>query len=246
MVLAFSGGIDSAFVLKVAAGVLPRDKFLAVTVVSPISRRGAPEAARAWADRWGVNHTYLELDHLRWLEFVRNDSRRCYYCKRNMYGHLLNLVRERGFRTLVDGTQTDDLQEDRPGLEAIRELGVKTPLLEAGLDKDEILRSFSLMEMSPPYRFSGPCLATRIPTGVPISRTALDMVAEAEERLLPFGFQTLRVRYHGELARIEVLKEDFARLLNLADEIVYEVKRVGFKYVSLDLEGWRRKLKKEE
>ncbi|WP_456433804.1 ATP-dependent sacrificial sulfur transferase LarE [Thermosulfuriphilus sp.] len=242
LAIAFSGGLDSSFLVAFAAMVL-EDALVALTISSPVCRPGSLEAVRAWAAKWGVKHVVFRLDHLHWPDFVRNDPRRCYYCKRNMYSHLLSWARQAGYRELADGTQVDDLGEDRPGLKAIEELAVKTPLLVAGFTKSEITEASEVLGVGLNTSFSGPCLATRIPTGTPISRQALRMVAEAERRLSSLGFKTLRVRYHGELARIEVLREDFPLLLGQADQIVYELKQIGFRYVSLDLEGWRRKLK---
>ena len=240
VVVAFSGGIDSTLVLKVAHDALG-SHVVAVTAVSPTLPESELELAKRLCEHIGAKHLLLQTDQLALPEFVRNDTTRCYHCKTDLYRGLATLQAQLGAGSMVDGTHVDDLGDDRPGLLAAREWRVRSPLVEAGLNKAEIrtcARALGLPNWDKP---AAACLSSRIPRGIPISREKLGRIERAEAVLAAEGLRQLRVRDAGEIARIEVAGEELAAFLD-ADRrarICRELKGLGFCYVTLDLEGYR-------
>lgn len=240
-VVAFSGGVDSTVVWKVAHDVLG-ERALGVTAISPTFA----EAERRWADRLareiGGAHCFIETDQLRLPDFVANDTQRCYHCRTDLYGLLKKIQAERRFAAIVDGTNLDDLSDDRPGLTAAREHGVRSPLVEAGLSKADVRALARHLALSNWDKPAAPCLSSRIPRGLPITAESLERVERAEQRLREEGFGQMRVRAHGALARIEVQEADIARLSDPArrKRLVAALKQLGFKTVTVDLEGYRQ------
>lgn len=239
-VIAYSGGVDSTLLAAIAHEILgPRA--LAVTAFSPIHPASEIAQAEALARQLGLRHVLIETKELDDPSFVVNDSLRCYYCKRGLLGLLRRIADEEGLEVVVDGTNYDDLSDYRPGRRAAEELGVRSPLLEAGLTKADIrhlCQSRGLLNWDKP---SSPCLATRIPYGTPITAELLGRVAAAEESLAKLGLRQLRVRHHGYIARIEVSAEDMALLIDgkMRLQVVEALRSLGYAYVTLDLAGYR-------
>lgn len=253
VLIAFSGGVDSTFLLKVCLDVLGKDKVLAVTARSSTYPARELEEAKALALKLGARHEIIESEELAVPGFSENPPERCYYCKKELFGKLVRMARERGFNFVADGSNADDTGDFRPGMKAKDELGVVSPLKEAGLTKAEI-RNFS-REMGLPTwdKPSFACLASRFPYGEKITAEKLDRVGKAEELLDALGFTQYRVRSHGDLARIEVSPDEIDRFFDssLREKVTKEFKKLGFVYVSLDLTGYRtgsmnESLKEEE
>lgn len=237
-VIAFSGGVDSALLLKTAADTLG-EKVLAVTVRSIINPPGEIEEAVSLAAATGVKHLVVDMDPLQYEEFVANSPLRCYYCKKKIMGLMFDLAREHGYEHVLDGVNADDTGDYRPGMQADGELGVKTPLLEAGLTKADIRELSRRLGLPTAAKPSAACLASRVPYGTRITAAALQRVADAEVYLRGMGFSQVRVRDHGNLARIEVPGEEVPGLVSEAAAIAAKLKELGFNYVTMDLQGYR-------
>lgn len=240
VLVAFSGGVDSTLLLKVAADALGPD-VLAVIAGSETYPRREIVAARALARRLGVRHRLIHTTELENPRFAANTPERCYHCKRELFGRLKAIAGEEGIPFVVDGANVDDRSDYRPGARAGRELGVRSPLRDAGLTKADIRalsRFFGLPTWDKP---SLACLASRFPYGSPIDRLALGRVGRAELFIATLGFRQVRVRHHGDTARVEVDPAQFPVLLrpSVREEIVRRFKRLGYLYVTFDLEGYR-------
>jgi uncharacterized protein len=240
VLVAFSGGIDSTLVFKVAHDTLG-DKVLAVTAASPTLPTIELEATRRLCAEIGGRHQIIDTDQLAIPDFARNDAGRCYHCKTDLYTMLEKLRSEKGTHTIVDGTNLDDLQDDRPGLIAARELGVRSPLVESEFSKQDVRALAKELGLSNWDKPAAACLSSRIPRGVVITREKLSRVEQAEAMLFQEGFRQVRVRDQGETARIEVDKAEFSRFLDpdRSERITADLKRLGFRFVTLDLEGYR-------
>jgi pyridinium-3,5-biscarboxylic acid mononucleotide sulfurtransferase len=237
--VAFSGGVDSSLVLRVAVDCLGASNVLAVTVASPVHPGWEREEAEAMAQALAVEHLIVESDELENEAFVINPADRCYICKFGRFSELTRLARERGFTHVLDGGNADDVTDYRPGQRAADELGVLSPLKDAGFTKADI-RSLSRLLGLPTWdRPSRACLASRFPYGERITREALWQVDQAETLLLELGIRQMRVRHHGNLARIELLPEDFGLVMSQRARLVARFKELGFNYVTLDLAGFR-------
>lgn len=237
-VIAFSGGVDSTFLLAAAKEALG-GRVTAVTAQSAsFPKRELDEAAR-FCRTLGVPQRTFISDELSIEGFRRNPPDRCYICKKAIFGELLKIAEELGAAAVCEGSNIDDEGDYRPGLRAIAELGVKSPLREAGLTKAEIRALSKEMELPTHSKPSFACLATRFPYGEEITAEKLAMTERAEQLLSECGFTQYRVRIHGTSARIELLPEEFPKLMELRREITAGFKEYGFTYVSLDLEGYR-------
>lgn len=237
--VAFSGGVDSTFLLSVACKALGKDNVLAVTATGPVYTQRERSFAQAFTRKLGVSHVLMPTWDLGRDGPYINVPDRCFGCKSELFGKLIKLAGERGFSTVVDGTNASDLGDYRPGLRALKLLGVRSPLLEAGLEKKEI-RSLS-REMGLPTwdRPAMACLASRFPYGASITEEALWQVERAEEFLLDRGFRQVRVRHYGDAARIEVAAGEIPRLVSESASVVSGLKALGYRYVTLDMEGYR-------
>ncbi len=239
-VIAFSGGVDSTFVAAVAFDVLG-DRAVAVTGVSPSVPASEVDEARELARRIGIRHELIDTHEMERDGYVQNSPMRCYHCKTELYGLLERYAREHGYAAVLDGCNADDLGDHRPGRVAAAEHGVRSPLVEAGLTKAEI-RALSKARGLPTWdKPAMACLASRIPYGTPVTVAALQQVGSAEAALRALGFRQLRVRHHGDVARIELEHEDMPLLLDpdRRAEVVRRVRAAGFRYVALDLAGFR-------
>ena len=238
--VAFSGGVDSTLLLYAAKEAIG-DRAIAVTVSSGSFPEREQMAACELAEKLHVRQLVVNVDEMAIEGFCANPENRCYLCKKEMFGRMLSLAREQGIDTVVEGSNTDDEDDYRPGMVAIRELGIKSPLRHAGLSKEEI-RSLS-REFGIPtwHKQSFACLATRFVYGEAITREKLQMVDKAEQLLIDMGFSQVRVRIHGDMARIEINPQEFEKLLrtDIRHKIYKSLKSFGFSYVTLDLSGYR-------
>lgn len=240
LLVAFSGGVDSTFLLKAASDTLG-EKCAAITATSPTyPEREFKEAVRL-ADSMKVRHIIVESNELLIPNFADNTEKRCYYCKSELFKISVDNARSLGFSFVADGSNADDLLDYRPGKTAANELGVRSPLQEAGLTKDEIRILSREMKLPTWDKQSFACLSSRFPYGTAITEERLSMVSEGEDLLRDLGFTQFRVRYHGETVRIEVEAKAIARFLDedLRKKIVAGFKEIGFIYITLDLQGYR-------
>ena len=236
--VAFSGGVDSTLLLAAAQEVLG-ENVLAVTLQAQTVPRQEMEEAKAFCAARGITQLICKADQFAIPGFRFNPEDRCYLCKKALFGEIARQAAERGFPHVLDGTNADDVTVYRPGRKAAEELGVVSPLLEAGLSKQEI-RTISKALGLPTWRKpANACLATRFPYGAELTEAKLSMVEAAENVLLKAGYPQVRVRVHGSIARIEVPGEEMERLLGERDFIVEKLHGIGFPYVTLDLEGFR-------
>lgn len=238
VLVAFSGGVDSTLLLKVAHAVLG-DKVLAVTANSEIYPPGEVEEARSLAITIGVAHVVFETKGLKSAAFTGNPPDRCYHCKKELYSQLLTIAREKGIHCVVDGVNADDASDYRPGMRAGVEMGVQTPLKEAGLTKQEIHALSRELGLPTADKPANPCLASRFPYGTEITREGLEMVHMSEVFLRGLGIPQLRVRHHGNLARIEVPGEYLGLVVERSRIVAAKLKEIGYAYVGLDLQGYR-------
>ncbi len=239
LVVAFSGGVDSSFLLAVACQAVA-GRVVAITAESPVHPVREKKAAAEFARRLGVEHLIVPSGEMQLPAFVANPQDRCYICKKHVMAQILDIASQMGISRVAHGANLDDLGDYRPGLKAAEEMAVAAPLVDAGLGKDDIRRFSRAMNLNTWNKPSMACLASRIPYGTPITRSALDMVERAEDVILGLGFRTCRVRHHGLTARIEVDSRDMQLLFeqDLREKIVVELKRIGFSHVAADLEGY--------
>ena len=236
--VAFSGGVDSTFLLKVAHDVLG-DKVLAITAASKfVPRRELDETIKFCAEN-EIRQIIFAADVLNIDGVAENPKNRCYLCKRELFKNFLRLAEENNCAAVIEGSNMDDTKDYRPGMKAIDELQIKSPLIAAELYKAEIRELSKTMNLPTWNKPSMACLASRFVYGETLTEQKLSMVEAAEGFLLSAGFNQLRVRVHGKIARIEILPEDFSKLLSLRDEISARFKNLGFDYVTLDLQGFR-------
>jgi uncharacterized protein len=239
VVVALSGGVDSSYLLWAALKALGPERVLAVTAVSPVIPSREREAASQIAKMLGARHLFLPTEQMADPEFLANTPERCYLCKRTVFSKLVEFARQEGFQNVAEGSNVDDELDFRPGARAIKELGILSPLKEAGLSKEEIRHLSRLAGLPTWDKPPQSCLATRIPQGKPITVEDLAMVEKAEDFLISLGLRTVRVRHHYPIARIEVGKEEMSKVVERAEDIVSALKAVGYGYVVLDLQGYR-------
>ena len=236
--VAFSGGVDSTFLLKVAQEVLG-DKVLALTAENKFVPVRELNAAKKFCEENKIRRVIFMSDVLKIPGVKENPANRCYLCKRELFRNFLRLAEEYNCAAVVEGSNMDDTKDYRPGMKAIAELQIKSPLIAAGLYKAEIRELSREMNLPTADKPSMACLASRIPYGETLTAEKLLQVEEAEDFLSSKGFKQLRVRIHGKIARIELLPADFDKLLEIREEISARLKSLGFEYVTLDLQGYR-------
>jgi uncharacterized protein len=239
VLVAYSGGVDSTLLLKVAQGALG-EKVLAVTATSLIYPSGELEAASQTAERLGIRHLIIRNRVLSLPNFLRNPRDRCYWCKKELFSQILAIAKKNGISYIIEGSNYDDRSDFRPGKRAVKEFGVRSPLDEAKLTKEEIRRlakKFGLPVWNKP---AFACLASRIPYGIKITRANLKKIEASEELLREVGIKgSLRVRDYGSVARIEILAKEFPKLLRVRNRLIRKFKALGYTYITLDLEGYR-------
>ncbi|MCR4694517.1 MAG: ATP-dependent sacrificial sulfur transferase LarE [Pseudobutyrivibrio sp.] len=238
--VAYSSGVDSTFLVYAMHEALG-DEGMAVTVSAGMVPGREIEEAKKYCKGLGVRHKIIEVDEGAISHFAENPTDRCYHCKKALFTEIIKQAKENGIFNVAEGSNLDDLGDYRPGLKAISELEVKSPLRELGFTKQDIRDISAYLGLSTAAKPSFACLASRIPYGEEITREKLLMVDKAEVMLLDKGFKQFRVRAHGNVARIELLPEDFARMMDqaLRDEIYNKFIEFGFSYVAMDLKGYR-------
>jgi uncharacterized protein len=241
VVVAFSGGVDSTFLLRVACDVLGPQQVLALTATSPTYPAFEFEQSRDLAAAMGVEQLVIESNELEIPGFAENNPRRCYHCKHELFTLCLSKAAQLNYAVVVDGSNLDDLSDYRPGRDAVQELQVRSPLLEAGLGKADIRLLSRQLNLPTWDKQPFACLSSRFPYGTRITAERLTRIDHCETFLRRQGFRNYRVRYHHEIARIEVAPAELARLLDdpLRETLLAEFKKAGFTYVTLDLQGYR-------
>lgn len=239
LAIAFSGGTDSTFLLAVAHKVLKKN-VIAITAKSRIHPVRETDLAVDYTKKHGIEHVIIQSNELKVPEFTANSRNRCYVCKMNLFPMMIRAAKKKGIRDLVHGANTDDLKDFRPGFSAASELGIAAPMIEAGLSKIDIRLLSKKMHLGTWNKPAMACLATRIPYGVPITIKSLKMIEEAENGLIDLGFTACRVRHHGNLARIELPKEDIERMIKdkMRNSVAGKLRKAGYLYISIDLEGY--------
>ena len=240
VIIAYSGGVDSAFLAAVANEVLGNNA-LSVTAVSPSLAPSELEEAQSLAQDLGLNYRTINTNEIEREDYSANNPDRCFFCKDELYSHLIKFCGEENYNFVVNGTNVDDLGDYRPGLDAATQYGVRSPLVEANLEKKDIRvlsREMGLPTWDKPAQA---CLSSRIPYGTMVTVEALTTIAKAEKYLREKGFKQLRVRHHENIARIEISTDDFDALTSepLRTEVPSYFKSLGYSYVTLDLEGFR-------
>jgi uncharacterized protein len=238
VLVAFSGGVDSSVVAK-AAFISLREKAIAATAVSPTYPKVELNNAKKVAEEIGIKHILFEEDEFENPKFIENPPDRCYHCRKSLIKGLKTIKEAEGVSIIVDGANNDDIKQHRPGMRAMRENGVRSPLLELGLGKTavrDLARAYGLSVADKP---SMACLASRIPYGEIITKDKLLKIAKAENYLHELGFRQFRVRNHYGIARIEVFHQDIMKAVEYREVIIDKFRALGFKYIALDLEGYR-------
>ena len=241
VLVAFSGGVDSTLLLKVAQDALGNKNVLAVTALSPLYPERELQGVKKLIEALGARHRLIHSNELEIPGFSKNPPNRCYYCKSKLFGELLDLAKEETIPVVVEGSTLDDDQDHRPGKMAIRELGIRSPLREMGFTKAEVRELSRALGLPTWDKPSFACLASRFPYGKEITEEGLKRVGQAEDFLFGLGFKQVRVRHYGDLARIEILTEELARLMDgsLREKVVSHLKGMGYRYITLDLQGFR-------
>lgn len=240
-VVAFSGGVDSTLLLKACVDALGAAHVTAVTGVSQTYTPEEKAAARRSARGLGVRHILIETDELACAAFAANPADRCYHCKRELFGRIAELARSLGADTFYDASNVDDLADYRPGHRAVEEFGVQSPLVEAGLTKRDVRALSKKLGLGSWDKPANPCLASRVPYGTPITVETLARIRAGEKYLRGLGFPIVRLRHHGELARIEVPASELPRITRpeTARKIARRLRSLGYLWTSVDLEGYR-------
>lgn len=240
VLVAFSGGVDSAYVALIATQELG-EKALCVTGISPSVAQTERDTAEKIANDFSLNYTTIQTSELEDANYKSNLTNRCYFCKTELYGKLAPIAQEKNLNFVLDGSTVDDLGDYRPGREAAKENGVRSPLVEVGLGKDEI-RELSKQQNLPTWnKPSSPCLSSRIAYGIPVSVERLSKIERGEEFLRELGLKKFRVRHHDELVRLEIAPEEMERVLpkEVIEKLAEQFRSLGFRYVTLDLHGYR-------
>jgi uncharacterized protein len=236
--VAFSGGVDSSFLLH-RAHVIRKNNVIALTVRTPYIPKSEINDAIEFTKKYGIRHHIIDLN---FPDIIRtNPLERCYYCKKTLFDQLIRYAEENGFNCVLDGTNADDTKDFRPGMKALRELKVLSPLMEAGLTKSEIRQLCHEEGLNVWDKPAMACLLTRIPYDTEVNEGMLRMIEDGENLLFEYGFPGTRLRVHGDVARIECLPGFIEKIIQkpVRDQIVEGMKKIGFQYVSLDLEGYR-------
>ena len=240
VIIAYSGGVDSNFLLKVASDVLGQNA-VAVTIYAMMHSSREIEEAKEYAKSFNVNHKIIKIDDFSEKGFIENGTKRCYYCKSAIFNIIKEYALKNDIKYILDGTNSDDLKDYRPGLKALEELEIVSPLKDSYLTKDEIRFLSEKLGLDTYKKPSFACLASRIPYGDKITKEKLRLVEESENYLQDLGFNQYRVRVHSDIARIELGQDEMYKILNsdIIKNIDDKFKKIGFKYVTLDLNGYQ-------
>lgn len=238
VIVAFSGGVDSSLVAYLANEELGRNA-VAVTSASSSLKRSDLQLTRELAARWNLNHEIILTDELQKSEYRTNPINRCFHCKTSLYTSLEALAQERGIGTVLNGTNVDDLGDHRPGLIAAKNFDVRSPLCDAGMTKSDIRALAAFLGMENANKPQAACLSSRVPYGSHITEAILQQIEDAESVLESFGILQFRVRHHDDVARLEVDKTEMPKVLEHADEIQTQIKSLGYRFVAMELGGFR-------
>lgn len=240
VLIAYSGGVDSTYLLAEAKDVLG-DQVIAVTAKSETYVQNEYEKALKIVDALGMKHIVIETKELDYPNYSQNPINRCYYCKKELFHEVREVAQKYFIQWIADGSNADDNGDFRPGIKALREQGVRSPLMEAGLTKNEIRALSKKLKLPTWDKPAVACLGSRFPYGSTITREKLKMIEQAETFLHGLGIKQLRIRHHENMARIEVLPEDIPRLIGVENrkKIVERLKQIGYHYIAVDLEGYR-------
>lgn len=241
LLIAYSGGVDSTFLLKVAVDTLGKDKVAACIAQGPSLPKSQYDRAVKLAKEIGAEMMTIQADEMSDAAYLSNKADRCYHCKSHLFEQLAGIAKENGFDTIACGHNFDDTKDYRPGNTAAWDFGISTPLIEAELTKNDIRKLSKELNLPTAQIPASPCLASRIAYGLEITEKNLQQVEEAEEFLKSLSLVEFRVRHHGEVARIEVHQEDLPKLIapEVREQIIVKLKQLGFKFVALDLAGFR-------
>lgn len=239
--IAFSGGVDSSLILRLACeeGRKQNREIYAVTFETKLHPVSDVSVSKAVALEMGAIHKIITINEFENEAILKNPIDRCYQCKKSLFVNLVDFAKENNLKYVLDGTNGDDLNTYRPGIKALGELGVISPLAKLGITKEEVRAMASELGISVAYRPSAPCMATRLPYNTEISIELLERIDRGEEFVRGLGFPVVRLRIHGDIVRIEVHKEDLPKLLAKGDQIINYLKELGFLYITLDMEGFR-------
>ncbi len=243
--VAYSGGVDSTFLLKVASDVL-KEKTISITVNSEFQKKSEIEFVKNITKEFGVKSYIIEINILNDENIVKNPINRCYYCKYKIFSEILDFAKKVGFENIVDGSNLSDLEDYRPGMKALRELKIKSPLLELGFTKEDIRVLSKDLNLPTHDKMPESCLATRIPFGKKIELTLLKKIEEGEEFIKNLGFKLVRLRDMGDFVKVELLNEEIDKLISFREEILNKLKEIGYRNVFLDLDGYKTKKKEEK
>jgi pyridinium-3,5-biscarboxylic acid mononucleotide sulfurtransferase len=240
LVVAFSGGVDSTFLLKVSRDIL-KENVTAVIIRTELHSEKEIHEALLIAEKLSVEYVKIEMNVLEKKKIGNNPRERCYHCKKEIFQRIREYAREQGVENIAEGTNSDDTGAYRPGLKALDELGISSPLRDAGMEKEDIRQISQLLGLETWDKPANPCLATRFPYDTRLTKDALKQVEAAEEFIRALGFKNVRVRSHGDTARIEVDREMIETVAEkkISEKINNKIKEIGFRYATIDLEGFR-------
>ena len=238
VIVAFSGGVDSSLVAYIANQELGENA-LAVTSASSSLKRSDLQLTKDLAEKWGLHHEVIITDELQKSAYRENPINRCFHCKTSLYTSLEGLAQERGYEIVLNGTNVDDLGDHRPGLVAAKNFDVRSPLCDAGMTKAEIRVLAAHLGMENAEKPQAACLSSRVPYGSHISESILNQIESAESVLERFGLRQFRVRHHDDVARLEIDRSEMQAVLEHADEIQAEIKACGYRFVAMELGGFR-------
>lgn len=239
--IAFSGGVDSSLILKIVSQISKKQKgqVYAVTFETKLHPVSDVSISKKVAEEMGVKHEIIKINELQNKEILNNPIDRCYLCKKMLFTNLLQFAKEKGLKYVLDGTNADDLKTYRPGVKALKELEIISPLAKFNISKEEVRTIAEYLNISVANRPSTPCMATRLPYNIKIEFELLKRIEKGEDYLRSLGFDVVRLRVHDDIARIEIEKKDFKKLLDNSEDISKYLKNLGFTYITLDIEGFR-------
>ena len=241
LAVALSGGMDSILLAFISKRILD-SRMMAISVESPFSIERELNFSREFTKKHNIPHHVIYINTLDSVEIRANGPRRCYFCKKCIFSEIKKISAKSGFQSVADGTCIDDQKDYRPGKNALEELGIISPLREAGFTKSMIKDAYNHFNLTIPFSSSNACLASRIPYGTVITEENLKMISHGEDFLYELGFEPVRLRYHNEIARLELSNEGMNRLIadsSLLEKVYRKLKSIGFIYITLDMEGFR-------
>ena len=239
LLIAFSGGVDSTFLLNRSLSILGQDNIMAVICTSETYPKEELDQAEKYCKQNKIKYKLIKTSELKIPNFIKNPPERCYYCKYELFRNLRKIAKKYNFSQIADGSNFDDLKDFRPGNKAKKELGIISPLVDAKITKKDIRDLSKLFNISTFDKPSFACLSSRFPYGTKITINKINQVGKAEKYLKSLGLKTVRVRHHETIARIEINYNDFSKIIRLRSKIMKHLKKIGFTYITLDMGGFR-------